>query len=172
MNAQLLKDTHSTFSDLYGAINLIKDEQIDTIPFEGSWTPGQVVEHILKAVANLPHICMGATQPAQRPENEKTPGIKNLFLDFTIKFKSPDFIIPTETQHHKNQLLAELKKTEQAFADLISKQDLSRLCLDFEIPGFGQLTRYELLDFGLTHTQRHLRQLNNILKIFTQQTAK
>jgi hypothetical protein len=168
MKEQLLKETQDTFSDLYKTSRLFINEQIDAVPFEGSWTPGQVMEHMLKAVAGIPSICMGATQPAQRPQDEKTEAIKNLFLDFSIKFKSPDFIEPTETQHDKNQLLAEFKKTEQAFSDMIIGQDLAQLCLDFDLPGFGQLTRYELLHFGLIHTQRHIRQLNNILKKVTQ----
>src|SRR3954465_2712501 len=101
MNAQLLKENQTTFSDLYRSIDLFKEEQIDVVPFEGSWTPGQVMEHILKAVAGIPQLCRANTQPAQRPENEKTAGLKNLFLDFNMKMKSPDFIVPIETQHDK-----------------------------------------------------------------------
>jgi hypothetical protein len=168
MNEQLLKETHEIFSDLYKTARMFINEQVDLIPFEGSWTPGQVMEHMLKAVAGIPGLCMGNTQPAQRPQDEKTEAIKKLFLDFSIKFKSPDFIEPTETQHDRNQQMTEFEQTEQAFADMISSQDLSLLCTDFDLPGFGQLTRYELLHFGLVHTQRHTWQLNNILKIVTQ----
>ncbi len=164
MNAQLLKETQTTFSDLYRSMDLFKDEQVDVVPFAGSWTPGQVMEHILKAVSGIPQLCRGNTQPSQRPENEKTAGLKKLFLDFNMKMKSPDFIVPTETQHDKALLLSQFKKTEEKFADAISSLDLSLLCTDFEIPGFGVLTRYELLDFGLTHTQRHIHQLNTIFK--------
>ena len=165
MNEPLLKDTQSTFSDLHNAIGRFKDEQIDALPFEGSWTPGQVAEHILKAVAGTPQLCMGSTQPAMRPQDQNTPGIRNLFLDYSIQMKSPDFIQPTEKQHVKPQLLSRVKKTEQDFIEIIGSQDLSLLCTDFELPGFGPLTRYEWLDFGLTHTKRHIRQLNNIFKI-------
>lgn len=34
--------------------------------------------------------------------------------------------------------------------------------MDFEIPGIGNLTIYELLNFGVFHTQRHTYQLKNI----------
>lgn len=168
LNEQLLNDMQSTFAALYQSIHQFKDSQIGIIPFEGSWTPGQVMEHILKAVARIPGLCMGSTQMAGRAMDKKTEEIKNLFLDVSLKFKSPHFIEPTGTQHDKNQLLAAFKKTEQAFGNLIREQDLSPLCMDFDLPGFGQLTRYELLHFGLVHTQRHTRQLNTIFKTVTQ----
>ncbi|MBE7179216.1 MAG: DinB family protein, partial [Mucilaginibacter polytrichastri] len=41
--------------------------------------------------------------------------------------------------------------------------DLSMLCLGFDFPGLGFLTRYEWLYFNIYHTQRHIRQLRNIL---------
>ena len=164
MNEQLLKDTHSTFGELYRSMNLFKDEQVDRVPFEGSWTPGQVMEHMYKALAGIPRLCLGDTQEAQRAQDEKAQGIRSLFLDFSTKFKSPDFIEPTETQHDKTRLLAQFKKTEADFVEVIAGQDLSRLCAGAELPGFGQLTCYEWLDFGLVHTQRHIRQLNNIFK--------
>ncbi len=47
-------DTQQTFAEIDSVLtNMIKtlslftEEEINTIPFEGSWTPGQVAQHII-----------------------------------------------------------------------------------------------------------------------------
>jgi len=45
------KETHSryeaTLNNMVSVLNEIKQEDINTIPFEGSWTAGQVVDHVI-----------------------------------------------------------------------------------------------------------------------------
>jgi hypothetical protein len=45
---------------------------------------------------------------------------------------------------------------------IVDNYDLTLTCLDFELPGMGNLTIYEMLHFGVFHTQSHLSQLKNI----------
>jgi hypothetical protein len=165
---ELEKNIKSTFEELYATISAFNDSQIDVVPFSGSWTPGQVAEHIIKSISGIPNLCDGSTKVSHRAADEKTEAIRKLFLDFTQKFQSPDFIVPIETQHNKANILHALKRTEGNFLNVARTHDLSLICLDFELFGFGHLTKLELLDFGLTHTQRHIRQLKNIFHHLTQ----
>lgn len=167
MNTTLKSETSSTFSGLHKALEPLTDQMINTVPFEGSWTAGQVVEHIIRSASGLPQVCGGPTEAVQRKQDEKTAAIKKLFLDFSVKFQSPDFILPGNGPHHKAKLLSTLENIEQDINHINATQDLSPECLDFELPGFGKLTRYELLDFVLTHAQRHTRQLENIARHLT-----
>jgi hypothetical protein len=162
MNTKLKSDTGSTFSGLYKTLDPLTDQMINTVPFEGSWTAGQVVEHIIKSASGLPQVCGGPTEAVGRKEDEKLAAIRNLFLDFSVKFQSPDFILPGNGPYHKAELRATLEKIEQDINHINATQDLSPECLDFELPGFGRLTRHELLGFVLIHAQRHTRQLENI----------
>jgi len=166
LKAALLTQVAAVFTDLYQLISSYEEKDINRIPFEGSWTPGQVCEHIFKSVSGLPQLCSGRTESVNRPLNEKVQAFEELFLDFNQKFESPDFILPSNKAHSRTGLLSVFKEIEASIVELIRTQDLSLLCLDFELPGSGLLTRYEWLRFALVHMQRHLHQLKNILNHF------
>jgi hypothetical protein len=44
------------------------------------------------------------------------------------------------------------------------------LCMEFDFPGFGHLTRYEWLKFIVFHTQRHIHQLKQIKNALVNQS--
>jgi hypothetical protein len=44
----------------------------------------------------------------------------------------------------------------------INHTDLTALCMGFELPKIGTMTRYEWFRFLAAHTTRHLYQLKNI----------
>lgn len=160
-------ESEKTFSGLYRVLAPLTDQMINTIPFEGSWTAGQVLEHVIKSASGLPQVCSGPVEQVARPKDEKIAAIRKLFLDFSVKFQSPDFILPGNDQQHKAALTDTLKKIEQDINHIAATQDLGVECLAFELPGFGKLTRYELLNFVLIHAQRHTRQLENIARHLT-----
>ncbi len=161
---ELKKNIEHTFSELCTTLAAFSNEQINTVPFEGSWTAGQVAEHIIIAVGGAPQVCQGETQISLRAEDDKIEPLRAFFLDFTQKYTSPDFALPTGTRHDKAEILAAIKHIEKEFENAANTLDLTLTCLSFELPGFGHLTCFEWLDFGLTHAQRHIRQLKNIFK--------
>jgi hypothetical protein len=77
--------------------------------------------------------------------------------------QSPDFICPVETKHDKQKQLNELTALKNEIVLLINNLDLSKTCMNFELPTFGYLTRLEWVNFALFHTQRHTEQIRNIL---------
>ncbi len=63
-----------TFSRLTAAISKFSEKQFSTpFPFEGSWTAGQVAEHIIKSIGGMPD---QKTQPSDRAHNEKIEAIR------------------------------------------------------------------------------------------------
>jgi len=138
------------------------DEQFNTIPSYGGWTVGQVTEHLLLS-AGVVEVIAGHTAPT----TDRQPGahlatIAGIFLDFNTKLKSPDFIIPSDGYHDKEELVHKTKLVWDKIGEGIRLLDLSATCLDFEMPGLGPLTRLEWLWFYVWHTQRHLHQIKNI----------
>jgi hypothetical protein len=156
---ELLDELQPTFYDLIDTLDSFSQEELNIIPFEKSWTAGQVGGHILKAVKGIPD---HQTEKAERVYNEQAIPIKKMFLDFTVKFKSPEFVLPESKNYDRNYLLNELKRIKEAPVKTIETKDLHALCLDFELPPFGYLTRYEWLKFIFYHAQRHIHQLKNI----------
>ncbi len=139
----------------------VKTKKIDKIPFEGSWTAGQLLEHVDKAVGA--DVLYGKTAKTGRVADEKVALIKSIFLNFDTKFKSPEFIEPREITHDKNILLNSLNKKFDQLVIAAETLDDTEECLDFELPGMGKLTRLEWINFQMIHTQRHLHQLKNII---------
>lgn len=162
MKNELKQEITATFEQLYKTISLFNQDEINTIPFEGSWTAGQVTRHIIKATSGFHKVCDSNTKKLEEAADKKIPALKEIFLNFSTKYDSPDFIYPETKEYDKIDLLSTLQKIEIEMLDIAENYDLSLTCLDFEIPGMGNLTIQELLNFGIFHTQRHIHQLKNI----------
>ncbi|MBD2756661.1 DinB family protein [Spirosoma sp. BT704] len=141
----------------------LSEEALNQVPFAGSWTAAQLGDHLAKAYDIMP-ILTGETKPANRPIDENIEGIKALFLDFSIKMESPKEILPDDGPFEKAELLGRLTTQTQLLISYAQHNDLTPICLAFELPKTGPLTRYEWLSFLAIHTQRHIHQLKNIIQ--------
>jgi hypothetical protein len=88
--------------------------------------------------------------------------IQKMFLDFSTKMVSPDFVRPSDTPKNKAALLQALQKTMSGIQSAAATLDLTATCMGFEFPGIGNLTRSEWVAFLLAHVLRHTHQLNRI----------
>ena|SRR5688572_364886 len=157
---ELVDGLNAMYQEFTGTLEQFSDKQINQVPFEGSWTPGQVADHIIKATGGIPD---QHTDVPNRVYNEKTGAIDSMFLDFTTKFKSPPFVVPGNGPFVKAELTGTLKGLAEKHKQKINETDLTMLCLKFELPLIGTMTRYEWYRFMLAHGKRHLFQLKNIL---------
>lgn len=142
-------------------ISSLNENKINTIPFENSWTAAQLVSHVTKSNKAISQALNMEGKTAERNPEERAPELRATFLDFTIKFQSPEFILPTESIYQKETLIANLKRSIEQLEERRSKVNLSEM---ISVPPFGEITKLELLYFVLYHTQRHIHQLKNILK--------
>jgi hypothetical protein len=78
--------------------------------------------------------------------------------------KSPDAIEPDLKDYEKNQLIKKLNDLRSTLLFAVENNDLSKLATGFELPYFGYLTKYEAAWFVIYHTQRHIRQLQNMTR--------
>lgn len=163
------KSIVETFKELNDKLNSFSESELNIIPFEGSWTAGQVVKHLILSSAGFPEMCAGKTEKTTREPDEKIKDIEALFLNFDIKMESPEFILPANTEYSKNSLALSLLKNEKELLDITDHYDLSLTILDFELPGFGKFTILEWIGFVLTHIKRHLSQLQSISKMVINQ---
>jgi len=166
MKTSLIKNITDTFKELNNILWDFNEEKLNTIPFKNSWTAGQVTEHIIKSLSGLPTLINGPVEEPGREADEKVNAITALFLNYTIKMQSPDFILPVADSHKKDTLIISLDKLENEML-AAAEQNLTLLCMAFELPHFGKLTRLEWLTFFLSHTQRHTQQLKDIYQTIT-----
>jgi hypothetical protein len=155
----LAEEIQQSADEFIATLSRFSNDQLNTIPFAGSWTAGQVSDHIRKATDGLPDT---HTKAADRDPALYVETLTSLFLDFTVKYESPGFILPDTGPFQTKALLRELVRIKNENAAIALTKDLTHLCLDFEMPGLGHLTRYEWLKFIVAHVQRHSYQLKNI----------
>ncbi|AWK07536.1 DinB family protein [Flavobacterium crocinum] len=151
-----------TYSKLNDILSAFTEDEINVVPFEGSWTGGQTVQHIILACSGIPKLFAGKTEKTTRKPDENVKQLDAIFLDFNTKYQSPENIKPPEIDYDKNTLLTSVKKIQDDLFEAAEKYDLTLTCLDAQIPGFENFTIYEWLHFAIVHTQRHTNQLKSI----------
>ena len=156
-----------TFVELIEILGSLEDNELNKVPFEGSWTAGQVVQHVILSAEGFVHLLNGPTIDSQRDPEASIPMIKDIFLNFSTKMKSPDSIDPEEKDYSKMDLINTLNTIKLRFLKSITTLDISKVCTLYEIPSMGHISRAEAIIFATVHTQRHIHQLKNILKQLT-----
>ncbi|KAF2333951.1 DinB family protein [Flavobacterium nitrogenifigens] len=155
----IILETYSKLDDL---ISSFSKEEINIVPFEGSWTAGQTAQHIILAYSGLTTLFAGKTEKTTREPDKNIKGLDSIFLDYTTKYQSPENIKPPAIEYEKGTLLASVKKIQNDLYEAAETYDLTLTCLDAKIPGFENFTIYEWLHFAIIHTQRHTHQLKTI----------
>lgn len=158
--ADTFDETTSTLLTTLGAFDA---GTINLAPSNGGWTAGQVGEHLLKAYG-FAELLEGNTEAPGRPAQEKIDQLKSIFLNFEIKLSSPPDILPSASPKDRDLLLQALTERIMQIRTAIGRKDLTGLCTAYELPVLGTLTRLEWIYFAIFHTQRHIRQLQNLMK--------
>ena len=156
---ELLTAVDEAISQMVALMSPLDENQVNAIPYEDSWTAGQLFSHVTKSINGMAGAMLKDSEPAERDPGEKITGLKSAFLDFSTKMKSPDFIIPDEGPFQKQASIAALTASFGKLKENTSKANLNDLLTGLPM---GEVTKLELLHFLLYHTQRHLHQMNKI----------
>ena len=149
-------------SQLLNMIASLSEVALNTVPFHESWTAAQLASHVTKSNSSISLALNMEAKPAERDPAERVQELRRMFLDFTTKFQSPDFISPTQSTYEKDILISKLNRSVERLKEAASKVNLTDI---INLPAFGEITKLELLHFVLYHTQRHTHQLKNIIRI-------
>ncbi|MDO9373238.1 MAG: DinB family protein [Bacteroidota bacterium] len=155
-----VKEMKETMEATSRTFNSITD--INKRPTEISWTAAQVMQHLVLSNGGFVDIMRGSVIDSDRDPGQSIPMIRSIFLDFTTKMQSPDFIVPKDEAYDKSNLLSKFDNIKENLVNIMETEDLSKLCTAFKLPQMGFLTRLEAVHFVLYHTQRHTHQLEKI----------
>lgn len=159
LRTELSADIKNAFAAFTQQLSLFNNSELNMQPSFGGWTAGQVADHIIKATKGLPD---EQTAIAERAFDQHVENLKRLFLDFSTKMNAPEFVHPAEGPFDSKSQLVEFNANLNEHLEAIESKDLEELCLGFEVPFTGYLTRYEWLQFFIVHVLRHTNQLKNI----------
>jgi len=163
---ELLSSLDETWNELLQLILSVCGSSINKVPFENSWTVGQLATHITKANTGMAKVLKKEGKTPERDPAEGAAKMKKIFLDFTAKYNAPESIIPEDQEYQKELLFNDLDESIRQLKEEYVKQDLSQL---LTVKIFGEVTKLELYYFVLYHTQRHIHQLKNILNALSAQ---
>jgi|GEM_PF-434330 len=141
-----------------GFIRSLEEKKWNTVPYKGSWTPAQLVRHLIKSVSGIGPLIEKPAKAADRDPRERIPDLKQNFLDITKTMQSPEFIVPEKRHYNKESLISEF---EAALAPLTKLKDINQNELITGLP-LGPITKLEIIHFILYHMQRHLIQMKRI----------
>ncbi len=167
MKTEIQTNIVETFKNLNQIVSSFSQEELNIVPYKGSWTAGQTIQHIILVSSGYPKLFAGKTEETRRKPDEKIKEIEILFLNFNIKMDAPVAVRPEIKEYSKNSLTIALLAIESDLLNASQNCDLTLTCLDFEVPGFGKFTILEWISFALIHTQRHTKQLHDIFNYVT-----
>lgn len=158
----LFTSLDETWSDFFKLVSSVDAGTINELPFEDCWTIAQLATHVKKSNNAIIQALQMEGKPCNRNTDERKEELKKIFLDFTAKYQSPDFIIPDKKEYNKESVVEQLANSIEQLKILRSKTNLQEI---INLPVFGEITKLEILYFVLYHTQRHVHQLKNIFQI-------
>ena len=164
MKQEILNGFKETTERLIATLNSFSKEQFNRIPFENSWTAGQVAEHLYKGETNAIKMINGNSEPTQRDPFEKVKILRSVFLDYETKRKSPEFILPTNKEKDPKFFVEGFERSREELKRVLETKDLSQLCTTRPFPQIGNLTGWEWVSFAVFHSKRHTDQMKNIFE--------
>ncbi|GAA4199360.1 hypothetical protein GCM10022289_09540 [Pedobacter jeongneungensis] len=159
---KLIKETEETLLALENVFSKFDGHLVNKVPFEGSWTAGQLAEHLILSNGGFLQVINGTVTETDKPADLMVSQIKSDFLNFNVKYNSPKEIYPENKAYNQPELLENLKQIRAGISNAATGLDLTKTCVSYELPGYGYLTRLEAIYFVIYHTQRHVHQLKNI----------
>ena len=139
-----------------------KRYRVGQIPFKGSWTAGQVAEHLAKSISGIPGLLVTETKDVERDPFEKCAVINSIFLNFEEKYQAPSFTLPSDTPKQVLHFTNVFTRTSDEINHLMRERDMTKVFTRFPFPQVGELTGWEWICFAASHSIRHTRQLENI----------
>jgi len=154
----------TTRTQLLQEIHLLDDRTFNKKPDAQSWSVAQICHHlVLVEEATKKAITWGL-----KAEEQSIPARKNvqLILDRTRKFQAPPIVEPAEepfTVQAMLDLLATTRKNLLAFLQTIEEPEaLAKRAVKH--PALGELPLDQWIEMVYMHEQRHIKQLQEIVR--------
>lgn len=154
----------TTMEELIPLVASLSNEQLNTIPFQDSWTAGQLAQHLIKANAGFLQLINGPVKETERTPDAMVETFRTEFTDYNLKRTSPEAVRPGNKTYITEELLQALEAIKASIDKALQALDLTKTCAVFELPVYGFITRLEGAWFVTYHTQRHIQQPTKIMQ--------
>jgi hypothetical protein len=160
MDKDLIKEKiEGAFANFKSAIRQHSD--INKKRADGGWSAGEIADHIIKST----QVSLGTTKQTDRPYDQHADSVRDLFLNFQMKFPAAPILQPDSREYSTGELFSMLDRNRDNILTMVENDDLTETCIDIQIPVWGTLTKYEWLALFENHIIRHTGQLNDFNKV-------
>lgn len=130
---------------------------------DGGWSAGDIAEHILLADKRFTIVLEGAASEATHEGGENVSKFTARLSDRANKLDAPPFLVPSENEKDKEGMIAEIRSERNRIAALIGSGNMNLVNYDAPHRLFGPMVSQEWIKFNILHTERHLKQLEELL---------
>lgn len=162
MPKEIINQLDAALTETLQLLSSLNEEKINKIPFEGSWTAAQVAQHLYKSIKGMDELLYTPSQQADRNPEEKAQWLKDIFLNYENKMKSPDFILPEDKYYNQSELKDSLESAKDKMTEAAKNSKLEEMAPLPEGHPLNGITKLETLYFVTYHTIRHNHQMKNI----------
>tara|TARA_R110002050_G_scaffold267147_3_gene408675 strand:+ start:724 stop:1245 length:522 start_codon:yes stop_codon:yes gene_type:complete len=159
----LIDKIETSYRNFKNALSQFSEKELNSIPFEGSWTAGQVTEHLSKSNAGiLNQLLNGKAETTNRDADKQVELIQGIFRG-SEKMKTAPVLEPKNPPHSLQELLKILEEQKEQQLETVKNKDLKSLIPELEFPPSPEgLTRLEWMHLMIEHTNRHKKQIETI----------
>jgi hypothetical protein len=134
-------------------------------PSPEKWSPSEVLAHLSILEGFINQVVIGETEIGTRASEEMVPLIHSTFLNREGKMVAPEVITPKPgIRKSQEEMLNKFRRNRNHLIELLQEHDPTLLCKNFKHHFFGELTRIEWGYFVLYHGQRHLQQMEALIR--------
>lgn len=162
MPQHIINQLETALDETLTLLTSFDEKELNTVPFEGSWTAAQVGRHLFKSEEGIDELFFMTTEPVDRAPDARAEEFKKIFLDFSTKMESPDFLVPDDKEYNKERLLQSLKNTKDKVVKAVQTNDLSGLASLPDAHPLKGSSKLEIVHFMTYHTMRHNHQITKI----------
>jgi len=159
----LLKAYEANTASFIELINQFPDSYFNSKPDATTWSAAENVDHIIRSEFGVERLFKSETKyDPERNIDEKIEEITHRFKDRSKKLQAFGVVLPSEGEKSKSELTRKFIHSRKQVTELIKTQDLEEICMKFEHPLFGYMTRKEWIHFNIVHAERHADQINEL----------
>jgi hypothetical protein len=143
------------------AVALFTLEKFNEKP-PGKWGASQIMEHLVMTESSINNLLGKSIGDAGKPPGKKLEMIHSVMVDDNNKYNAPEIFLPPGRFVELN-IVDRLAEIRNGLKEIISASNLDEM-ISIKHPGLGSLTRIEWIYFLIHHSNRHARQIENLLQ--------
>ncbi len=158
-----LEKNNEIRAELFRLVDSLTEEEFNTAPDSTSWSPKQIIEHLIKLESKIIEgIKLELANPASPKVKKKPIQFSTIRL---FKVKAPGYAIPSSIFVPKAAMKEELHQTRMRLLSLYANHDFQTFQnKSLKHPVFGRVPLGQWFPFVGLHEKRHVKQLEKTIE--------